>query len=475
MLTRTLWILVAALCTSSAWAGAGDGQPNVIVIMADDLGWAELGCTGSERIRTPNIDRMREEGMLFTDAYSGSTVCAPSRCVLITGLHTGHSQIRDNGEVPNFDGIYGGQRGLLEGTETIARALRRDGYATAAVGKWGLGGPHEDHMSGHPLSQGFGFWSGFLCQRNAHNYYPYYIWRNTDYVALKGNNRTLEGEQYVPDICTEDSLAWIQEHAEDPFFLCYWTPVPHLALQVPPDSLQEYIDKGWKDPPYTGGGYLACDHPRARYAAMVTRWDRDMGMIMDLLVKLGIDDNTVIFLTSDNGSTYNVGGYDPSFFNGTGGLRGHKGQLYEGGIRVPFIARWPGQIAEDSTSNFPIAAWDLFPTILEITGASTNAELDGISILPTLTGAGKQTERTPLYWEYHAGGGKQALRMGDWKGVRLSANNNPDGIIELYNLADDPNETTNVVLENPAIARQICELMANERAPSIYSNWNFCP
>lgn len=442
--------------------------------MADDLGWAELGCTGSERIRTPNIDRMRAEGMLFTNAYSGSCVCAPTRCTLITGRHTGHAQIRDNSEAPNFGGIYGGQRALESGTETIARAMRRAGYATAAVGKWGLGGPNPDYMHGHPLFQGFGMWSGFLCQRNAHNYYPYYFYRNTDYVTLEGNNRTLEGEQYVPDLCAADAMAWITDHQNEPFFLCYLTPVPHLALQVPPDSLAEYVGK-WDDPPYNGGSYLACDNPRARYAAMVTRWDRDMGDLMDLLVDLGIDDNTIIMLTSDNGPTGNIGGYDPAFFNGTGGLRGSKGSLYEGGIRVPFIARWPGKIPPNTTSDYPIASWDIFPTVLAMTIAESSAELDGVSFAPTLLDEGTQEVRSHLYWEYHAGSGKQAVRMGDWKGVRLNADGNPDGIIELYDLANDPNESTNVVDEYPAIAKQICEILANDRSPSIYANWNFCP
>ena len=281
-------------------------------------------------------------------------------------------------KLPNFDGIYGGQRALQAGTETLARALRRSGYATAAVGKWGLGGPNPDYMDGHPLYQGFGFWYGYLCQRNAHNYYPFYVYRNLEQVFLEGNDRTLEGEQYVPDLVADEAFAWIEDHQDQPFFLCYWTPIPHLALQVPPDSLEEYLGK-WADPPYTGGsGYLACDNPRARYAAMVTRWDRDMGRLMDLLVELGLDENTIIILTSDNGSTFSVGGYDPDFFNGTGGLRGNKGTLYEGGIRVPFIVRWPGNVEADSTSELPVAAWDIFPTMLELTGASTEAELDGI-------------------------------------------------------------------------------------------------
>ena len=469
-------IAVAQGARETREAPPGERQPNIFVIMADDLGSAELGCTGSDLIRTPNIDRLRKEGMLFTHGYSGACVCAPSRSTLVTGQHLGHTQIRDNGEIPNFDGLYGGQRGLLPGTETIGRVLRNAGYKTAAVGKWGLGGPNPDEIHGHPLYQGFGFWYGYLCQRNAHNYYPYYVWRNFEKVDLAGNDRSLEGEQYVPDLMADETLAWIEQNADDPMLLMYWTPVPHLALQVPPDSLQEYLDLDWNDPPYTGGaGYLPCDNPRARYAAMITRWDRDVGRIMDKLVELGLDEDTLIIVTSDNGATYSVGGYDPAFFNGSGGLRGAKGSLWEGGVRVPFIARWPGRIEPDTTSDFPVASWDLYPTALELGGATTTVELDGISIAPTLLGEPGQTPRNPLYWETPSGSGLQAVRDGDWKAVRLNAQSVPDGPIQLFNLVTDPNETTNVVDRHPEVARHLCELMTTMRSPSIYPEWTFCP
>lgn len=469
-------IAVAQGARETRKAPPGERQPNIFVIMADDLGSAELGCTGSDLIRTPNIDRLRKEGMLFTHGYSGACVCAPSRSTLVTGQHLGHTQIRDNGEIPNFDGLYGGQRGLLPGTETIGRVLRNAGYKTAAVGKWGLGGPNPDEIHGHPLYQGFGFWYGYLCQRNAHNYYPYYVWRNFEKVDLAGNDRSLEGEQYVPDLMADETLAWIEQNADDPMLLMYWTPVPHLALQVPPDSLQEYLDLDWNDPPYTGGaGYLPCDNPRARYAAMITRWDRDVGRIMDKLVELGLDEDTLIIVTSDNGATYSVGGYDPAFFNGSGGLRGAKGSLWEGGVRVPFIARWPGRIEPDTTSDFPVASWDLYPTALELGGATTTVELDGISIAPTLLGEPGQTPRNPLYWETPSGSGLQAVRDGDWKAVRLNAQSVPDGPIQLFNLVTDPNETTNVVDRHPEVARHLCELMTTMRSPSIYPEWTFCP
>ena len=468
-----------------------DQKPNVIVIMTDDLGVAELGCTGSTKIRTPHIDALREQGMLFTNAYSGSTVCAPSRCTLLTGKHTGHAQIRDNGESPNFsgppedpatkklggwtvppepNGLWGGQRGLEAGTETIARALQRSGYATCGIGKWGLGGPGS---TGLPNDQGFDHWFGYLCQRNAHNYYPTYLVRNKERVGLDGNDRGFTGKQYATDLMADEAVDFIQSHADEPFFIYFATPVPHLALQVPDDSLAEYSGQ-WVDPPYEGGrGYLAHPEPRAAYAAMVTRFDRDVGRMVDTLRELDLWDNTVILLTSDNGSTFDLGGYDPEFFDGTGGLRGAKTYLYEGGIRVPFIATWPGHIAADSTSDELIGNWDIFPTVLGLTHSTTQAELDGVNLAPVLLGTGEPTEREGLYWEFHSRGGMQAARLGDWKGLRLGAHADANAPLELYNLASDPNETTNVAAEHPDIVQKMNTFMAQSRTPSPVRTWNF--
>ena len=488
-------MLITTLFVASMFVGTPDvdRKPNVILIMADDLGVAELGCTGGTRIRTPNIDALRESGMLFTDAYSGSTVCAPSRCTLLTGLHTGHSQIRDNGEMPNFtgppddpateqiggwevppepSGLWGGQRGLAVDTETVARALKRAGYATCGVGKWGLGGPSS---IGHPNNQGFDHWFGYLCQRNAHNYYPTYLMRNDERVRLEGNDRDLTGEQYATDLMTDEALTFIRANEKDPFFLYYATPVPHLALQVPQDSLAEYQGK-WDDPPYEGGkGYLPHPEPRAAYAAMVTRFDRDVGRMVELVRDLGIEDETIFILTSDNGSTFNLGGYDPEFFQGTGGLRGFKTNLYEGGIRVPLIASWPGHIAADSASDVTTANWDIFPTILGLTGVKTSAELDGIDLAPVLLGTGSAEDREALYWEFHTRGGIQAVRMGSWKAVRPNAHGNPDGPIELYDLAADPNETTNVADQHPEVVARLETIMRESRTVSPVPGWNFAP
>ena len=468
-----------------------DRPPNIILVMADDLGLAELGCTGNERIETPNIDRLRGRGMLFDAAYSGSTVCAPSRCTLLTGRHTGGAQIRDNGETPNFtgdpgapgtreisgwtappmpDGWWGGQRGLAPGTETIATALQRRGYATYMAGKWGLGGPKLGSM---PTDHGFDGFIGYLCQRNAHNFYPTYLVEDEGKLLLEGNARGLTGKQYSTDLMIDRSVAFIRDHANEPFFLYYATPVPHLALQVPPDSLARYGGR-WEETPYLGGkGYLPNETPRATYAAMVTRFDRNVGRMLDELEKQGIADDTIFVVTSDNGSTFGIGGYDPPFFDGTGGLRGHKCNLYEGGIRVPLVVSWPERIGAGTTDSTPVANWDLMPTILSIAGAETEAGMDGIDLSSVLFGTGDAPDRDHLYWEFHAGGGLQAVRQGRWKGVRNGVHREADLPVELYDLDTDPTETTDVAAEHPEIAARILRIMREEHQVSPIAGWNF--
>jgi arylsulfatase A len=433
--------------------------------------------------------------MLFTNAYSGSTVCAPSRCTLLTGLHTGHSQVRDNGETPNFtgrpddpatetiggwnippepNGFWGGQMSLEPGTETIATALKRAGYATCGVGKWGLGGPDS---VGHPNHQGFDHWFGYLCQRNAHNYYPTYLMRNNERVTLEGNGRGLVGKQYATDLMVDEACGFVRSNADDPFLLYYATPVPHLALQVPDDSLEEYSGL-WNDPPYKGGkGYLPHPEPRAAYAAMVTRFDRDIGRLVALLDELGIRDDTIIIVTSDNGSTFDLGGYDPDFFDGTGGLRGAKTWLHEGGIRVPLIVDWPGHVRAGSSSDLVVANWDIFPTILGLTGnASQNiTEKDGIDLAPVILGTGQPAERDHLYWEYHSRGGMQAVRMDRWKGLRTGAHADAKAPIELFDLKSDPNEKNDVATLHPEVVQRIDDLMKTSRTVSPVQSWNFGP
>ncbi len=402
-------------------------KPNIIFIMADDLGYAELGSYGQRKIRTPNLDRLAAEGVRFTQFYSGSTVCAPSRCCLLTGKHTGHAYIRDNGELPTE-----GQRPLPRDTPTMGRVLQRAGYTTGVIGKWGLGGPGS---TGEPNRQGFDHWFGYLCQRQAHNYYPTYLWRNGQKVPLDnptfsahqrlgsvpdapGGFDRFKGSSYAPDLMINEALKFVRENQKRPFFLYYATIVPHLAIQVPDDSLAEYTNK-WPETPYLSDrGYLPHPTPRAGYAAMITRMDRDIGRLLALLEKLGLADDTLVMFTSDNDATFDIGGYDPKFFKGTGPLRGHKTNLYEGGIRVPLIARWPGHTRPGMTANHIAALWDVLPTLAEIAGVQPRSDTDGVSFLPTLLGRPAQKQHPYLYWEFRSGGGSQAVRMGRWKGLR---------------------------------------------------------
>ncbi len=378
-------------------------KPNIIYILADDLGYGELGCYGQDKIRTPNIDKIATEGIKFTQHYSGSTVCAPSRCCLLTGKHTGHSYIRDNDELSERGDVWNdpdleGQRPLLPNTETIGTMLQRAGYTTGAIGKWGLGGPKS---TGDPNNQGFDLFYGYLCQRVAHNYYPTHLWRNGEKHLLEENEyfrpsqklpedkdpfdkesyAPYSGKQYSMDFMIEEALNFIEKNQNNPFFLYLPFPVPHVSLQVPEDSLQEY-EGAFPETPYKGEkGYVPHIAPKAAYAAMITRMDREIGKIMSLLKKLGQDENTIVIFTSDNGPTY-AGGVDAEFFKSAGPLRGLKGSLYEGGIRVPMIARWPGKIQSGTTTDHISAFWDVMPTLAEITNSPVPRDTDGTSFLP---------------------------------------------------------------------------------------------
>jgi len=448
--------------------------PNIVFILADDLGYAEVGAYGQTRIKTPNIDRLAAEGMRFTDFYSGSPVCAPSRGTLLTGLHTGHAFIRDNKEMGGWEkDDPEGQLPLPAGTVTLPAVLGDAGYVTAAIGKWGLGGPGS---SGHPNLQGFGHWFGYLCQRWAHNYYPDHLWRDQERYPLENEyfsaHQRLDaapddpavyeqyrGTQYAPDLMIEDALAFIRENRDRPFFLYFATPVPHAALQVPADSLEPYLQNHWDDAPYLGQkGYLPHPAPRAAYAAMVSRMDRDIGRIVELLGELGLDDRTLVMFASDNGPTFN-GGTDSTFFESAGPLRGLKQDVYEGGIRVPFIARWPGRIAAGATSALPAAFWDVFPTLVDVTGATVPPGLDGVSIAPTLFDEGAQPPREYLYWEFQ---GNQAVRLGDWKAYRMRDTDT----VALYDLATDIGEARDVAAEHPDVVARVSEIMRTGRTES---------
>jgi len=469
------------LAPGTAWGQATAARkPNIILILADDLGYNEIGAYGQKKIRTPNIDRLAQEGVRLTDHYSGSPVCAPSRAVLLTGLHTGHAYIRDNDEMGDRGDVWRdlsleGQRPLPAGTVTIASMLKRAGYATAAVGKWGLGGPGS---TGEPNRLGFDLFFGFLCQRIAHNHYPPYLWRNKTKVTLdnpgiypherlpagKDPNALSSyarygGKQYALDVMGEEARAFVRENNARPFFLYFAPTIPHAALQVPEDSLAEYAG-AFPDTPYVGDkGYLPHRAPRAAYAAMVTRLDREVGRLMQLVHDLGLDRDTLIIFTSDNGPTFN-GGTESAFFESAGPLRGLKTMVYEGGIRVPMVARWPGRIPAGIVSAHASAFEDYMPTFAAVAGVAPPTGSDGLSMLAALEGrASAQRPRDYLYWEFQ---GRQAVRLGAWKGIRNAMN----GDFELYDLAADIGEQRNVASSHAGIVSRIETIMRTARTES---------
>jgi arylsulfatase A-like enzyme len=455
-------------------------RPNIVYILADDLGMGEVGCYGQKKIRTPNIDRIAAEGMRFTAHYAGSPVCAPSRCTLLTGLHTGHAYIRDNDEMGSRGDVWHdlsleGQRPLEAGTPTIGTMLQAAGYRTAAIGKWGLGGPGS---SGEPNRMGFDHFYGYLCQRVAHNHYPSYLWRNREKVPLANeyvypheklpagadpndpkSYAKYIGTAYSADLMADEALGFIRENRARPFFLYLAFTIPHAALQVPEDSLAEYLGQ-FPETPYSGAkDYLPHRAPRAAYAAMITRMDRHIGRVMALLKELQLDDDTIVMFSSDNGPTFN-GGTDSAFFESAAGLRGLKQDVYEGGIRVPLVARWPGHVPAGETSAHPSAFWDMLPTFAELAGAKPPKAADGVSLVPSLLGKpARQKTRDYLYWEFE---GRQAVRMGNWKAVRLK----PASATELYDLANDPSEKTDVAGAHAAIVRRAEQIFSKGRVES---------
>ena len=460
-------------------------KPNVIYILADDLGYNELSCNGQTNFSTPNIDALAKDGISFTQHYSGSPVSAPSRCVLLTGKHTGHSAIRDNKEIGTW-ADYKGQEPLPENTFTIGSLMKNAGYKTACIGKWGLG--FTDN-SGSPSRQGFDYFYGLLCQKQSHNYYPSYLWRNdvkipldnpdfSPHQQLKGDANDPEsyisfrGKVYSQDKLQEEALKYIDDNKDSTFFLYLTYTLPHLALQIPEEDIAKLKNK-YNDVPYTGNkGYLPCQFPRATYAAMIIRLDKYVGEVMAELKKLGLDENTIVIFSSDNGATFDVGGADTKYFGSNNPFRGYKTDVYDGGIHVPFIVKWKGKIEPNSKSNLISGFQDILPTFAAITDTKTPKDIDGISILPTLLNKNKQVTHEYLYWEFHANGGSQAVRMGKWKAVRLKVTDNPDAKIELYDVEKDVKETKDVAAEHPDIIAKVKEIMSS-RTQSNVSEWNF--
>ena len=430
---------------AAAAGSSPDRKPNIIFILADDLGYGDVGCYGQKRIKTPSLDRLAAEGMRFTQAYAGSTVCAPSRCTLMTGLHTGHCRVRGNKRLP-----------LRPGDVTVAELLKAQGYATGIIGKWGIG---EPGTTGIPNRQGFDTWFGYLNQRHAHNYWPTYLWRNQERAPLKnvvpgegkeGAGVASERVDYSHDLFAGEALAFVEKQVAGPFFLYLAFTIPHANNEAGRNGMEVPGDEPYSAEPWP--------QQQKNHAAMITRMDRDIGRLVALLKQLGIDERTVVIFSSDNGP-HREGGADPKFFGASGPLKGIKRDLYEGGIRVPTLARWPGRIKAGSVSHHAWAFWDFLPTACELAGATVPKNIDGLSFLPALLGKPQKTHEY-LYWEFHERGFNQAIRMGDWKGVRRRGRS---GKTELYDLSKDLGETKNIAADHPDVVRKIEALFTAAR------------
>ncbi|QNL48196.1 arylsulfatase [Olivibacter sp. SDN3] len=465
MMNRTFLLAVLLLLLQTT-GKAQEKQPNIIFILADDLGYGDVGFNGQQFILTPNIDRLAAEGIRFNQFYAGTTVCAPSRSALMSGQHTGHTFIRGNlGVEPE------GQYPIPDSLFTMAEALKQAGYTTGAFGKWGLGPVNSE---GDPNRQGFDHFYGYNCQSLAHRYYPTHLWDNDKKVVLEQNGDLLYNKQYAPDLIQQEALAFIDKNKDEPFFLFLPYILPHAELLVPDDSIFQSYKGKFPEEVFKGddygkdarpSGYASQAYPHATFAAMVARLDWYVGQILDQLKTLGIDEQTLIVFSSDNGP-HVEGGADPEFFNSGGGLRGFKRDLYEGGIRVPFAARWPSVIQPGQQNDFIGAFWDLFPTFTALAGAEQTQGVDGISIVNALTGKDTQKQHTYLYWEFHEQGGKQAVRYEQWKGIRLKAKEDPGGPIELYDLSRDLQEQQDVAAEHPEIVKVIAQFMEEARTDS---------
>jgi len=457
-------LLVAAFVQTSLAADPSPSNtngptrtPNIVYIMADDLGYGDLSCYGQKKFNTPNLDRLAAEGMRFTDHYSGSTVCAPTRCVLMTGYHTGHAAIRGNREHRPI-----GQQPMPADTVTIAQLLKDAGYATGAFGKWGLGYPGSES---DPNKMGFDVFYGYNCQRNAHNYYPSFLFHNDEKVPL-------DGKTYTPPLITEQALKFIRENKDRPFFCYVPVTIPHAAMHCPAElhdkfrqKFPQFEDKIGK---YAGP---KVKNPIAAFAGMVTLMDEHVGRIVELLKELKIEDNTVVMFTSDNGP-HLEGGHDPRFFDSNGPLTGFKRDLTEGGIRAPLIAWWPGKIKAGTTSDHVSAHWDVLPTLCELAEIEPPTGIDGISYAPTLFGqSDRQAQHDYLYWEFYPRAGKRAVRMGKWKALQHRVGKQDQSPLRLFDLSKDIAEQHDVAQQYPEIVAKMRKVMREAHTPS--PHWSF--
>lgn len=494
MMRRLFSLLILATTILPAAEPSAPRPRNIVFILADDLGYGELGCYGQQKIRTPNLDRLAAEGTRFTQHYSGAPVCAPARCVLLTGKHLGHAEIRGNRQAglsfPEYKGE--GQHPITATNRTLAETLRTAGFATGAMGKWGLG---PVGSSGDPNARGFDLFFGYNCQALAHSFYPAHLWRNAERVPLNerpipGNAQQAEGEVRMEDWTGKvhastpilaEAVGFIERNKGRPFFLYLPFTEPHAALQPPIAAVDQY-PKEWDTVPYRGqNGYTPHPRPRAAYAAMVSELDRHVGAVRAALEKAGILDDTLIIFTSDNGTThgakdpaFGVGGVDAAFFNSVAGLRGLKGSVHEGGLRVPTLARWPRGVKAGAVDATPSYFADWYPTLCAATGVKAPAGLDGENLWPVLTGAGRLAERRPMVWIYPEYTGQVAVRLGDLKVMRKGLLRKKPDAWEVYDIAKDPKETTDIASSHPdAIERARRILREQDAGNALFPlNWD---
>ena len=460
----------AALASCASGQKQKEQLPNVVFILADDLGWGDLSCYGQQRFETPNIDRLAQNGLRFTQCYSGTTVSAPSRSCLITGTHSGHTAVRGNREMKPE-----GQFPLPEGSETIFHDMKAAGYRTSAFGKWGLG---SIGSTGDPQAQGVDQFYGYNCQLLAHSYYPDHLWDNDKRIELTDNCDEVPYGQgtYSQDLIHGKALEFLEDAAKDgePFFMWYPTVIPHAELIVPEDSIIQKFRGAYPEKPFKGtdqgmpgfrhGGYVSQEYPHATFAAMVYRLDVYVGQIVDKLKELGLYDNTIIIFSSDNGP-HMEGGADPDFFDSNGPWRGYKRDVYEGGIRVPMIVAWPDHIKPGTETDFMCSFWDLMPTLRELTGMNVSDDMDGVSLLPLWEGRRGQKEHEYLYFEFQELGGRQAVRQGPWKLVHMAVRTE-NARYELYNLDSDPGETEDVAELYPEVVERLQGIMREAHIPN---------
>jgi len=460
-LKKLVWACLgsAVLLPSFMFADTRALRPNVIFILADDLGYGDLSCYGQKKFATPNIDRLAAEGMKFTRHYCGCAVCAPSRSTIMTGLHTGHTPIRGNKQIGE------GQAPLPRGTVTLAACLKQAGYATGCFGKWGLGFPGSE---GDPVNVGFDTFFGYNCQMEAHSYYPQRLWRDRQEVRL-------DGQIYSPPVIMDEALKFIRAHAgKTPFFAWLTVTLPHAAMSVPPE-LHAPFRKQFPEFEGTKARYdktRVDESPASAFPAMMGVLDRQVGDVLSLVKELDIDEDTLILFASDNGP-HKEGGHQPDFWASSGGLRGYKRDLYEGGLRTPFLARWPGKIRAGGESSQVSAFWDLMPTLCELAGAHAAPDTDGVSLVPTLLGYGTQPTRAGLYWEFHEQGGKRAYLKGNLKAVQLGVDGAPEGPVEVYDLGSDPAEAHDVSASQATFVAEARRAFATEHTRSEVFPWGW--